>query len=327
MRHFLICGLGAMTPALCQILLVDAKELTFVDRSFLLGVVLRAVLYFVIGGTAIHYIYVDERHPGKLFYAGLAAPAMFLALANGQKIELPPAINAPTVQQSSANSAPAGLLLTWTVYAAAGPQLKTFGPPTTGFAGQVIQGILGNVPHNVYFAIAGSYPTAAWARARMPDVQARFPRAEIYGPSAGNSYYSIVIGAQITLPDAQARVRDALVHDLPEAYTWRLGDTGVLPNAEAIANQLGSSKNAALRNAARDSLIQCGADCFATLRGILSDPASNQVRERDLLLAGVQQVVAGLEQRKIACPPDIAQTLAKIEAEQRPAPKQARLQR
>src|SRR4051812_48027422 len=81
--HFLIAGLGAAIPSLCQIIVVDKGNLAAAEPGYIVGMVLRVVLCFLVGGILTHYLYWDERHPGKLFYAGMAAPALFFSVANG----------------------------------------------------------------------------------------------------------------------------------------------------------------------------------------------------------------------------------------------------
>src|ERR1035441_3805711 len=209
-----------------QLLVVDFRSFQYVALGYVVASAIRPVLSFLIGGMIIHYIYLDERHPGKLFYAGMAAPALIFALANRQKVDLNPSAQQPSAtQQKKAGNLrviyPGAWAMSWAVYAADTAQLKTFGPPQEGFAQQLLRGIVGDVPKNVYFAIAGSYRTLAWAQCWLGDVRVKFPTAEVYGPSGGNNLYSIVIGPQLTIEEAQKEVKDALLFGFADAYVWR----------------------------------------------------------------------------------------------------------
>jgi hypothetical protein len=307
--HFLVAGLGALTPALCQLLVVDFRSFQYVALGYVVASAIRPVLSFLIGGMIIHYIYLDERHPGKLFYAGMAAPALIFALANGQKVDLNPSAQQPSAtQQKKAGNLrviyPGAWAMSWAVYAADTAQLKTFGPPQEGFAQQLLRGIVGDVPKNVYFAIAGSYRTLAWAQCWLGDVRVKFPTAEVYGPSGGNNLYSIVIGPQLTIEEAQKEVKDALLFGFADAYVWRLGDPGVPPDPKFIGDQLGYRKDLNIRNAMHTKLL-LRRDCLNLIQDILKDPSSNSVRDRDLLLDQLVGVSSDLEQRGIKIPSDV----------------------
>jgi hypothetical protein len=111
-----------------------------------------------------------------------------------------------------------------------------------------------------------------------------FTKAEVYGPSGGNTYYSVVIGSQLTVGDAQATVKRALLYDLPDAYVWRLGDPGVLASGKSYGDMLGYTAEPAVRIAAGIALVKCGKGCLDLVRDILTDTATNLVRDRNLLL-------------------------------------------
>ena len=312
--HFLYCGAGAIIPALCQLALVDLKHVNLVGVMDVLGWVFRTLVLFVVGGMIAHFLYFTEQYPAKLFYAGLATPAMILALANGQKLEPNPPQQTPSAVQREVTSGikpPAFWISSWTVHAADLQELKTFAPRTDeGLATQFVRGIFGGVPTNIYFALAGSYSTLSWAQSRLVEVRTVFPTAEIYGPSGGNTLYSIVIGAHQTADQSQAVVKRALINLFTEAYVWRLGDAGVPPSPGAWADQLGDKRSSDTPKAARAALVQCGAACIPVIRGILKDPTANIVRDMNLLMTQLTGAIADLEKNGIAMPQDVELQLA-----------------
>jgi hypothetical protein len=227
--RFLIGGLGALTPILSNLLLLDYHGIFFNLTLFtVLGVGFKCIVFFLAGGLVIHFFYPDEKQRMKIFQIGLAGPAMIMAMANGARVSNTPP---PTTSPAAVNTQNSWLFrgFSGVVYAAAeGPRFKTFAPPRESIVAQVVRGVTGSIPANIYFAIAGSYATAQDAQKALPSVRSVFPNAEIYGPSGGNSYYSIVIASQVTLPDAQGTVRKALVANIRNAYSWRLGSPGIL---------------------------------------------------------------------------------------------------
>jgi hypothetical protein len=314
--HFLTGALGAITPALCQLAIVDFRSINLVGPGDVVGWLIRAAICFFIGGLIVHYFYYAERNPARVFYAGLAAPAMIFALANGQKIDPNPAQRTPSqIQQSVSRSVlpPGFWFFSWTVHAADTQSLKTFGPPPDGgFAAQVLRGIVGGVPNNVYFALAGSYPTRDWAEARLPEVRKTFSNAELYGPSGGNNLYSIAIGSHQTSNQAQDLVKRALINLITEAYVWRLGDAGIPPGPAAWADQLGDKRSTDAQAAARVALVQCGSVCIPVIRDVLRDPTSNIVRDRNTLLEQLSTAIAGLADNHVAIPADIKLRMADL---------------
>jgi len=227
--RFIIGGLGALTPILSNLLLLDYQGVFFNLTLFtLIGVAFKCVVFFLAGGLVIHFFYPDEKQRMKIFQIGLAGPAMIMAMANGARVSSTPP---PTTSPAAVRTQNSRLfrMFSGVVYAAPeGPRFKVFAPPKESITAQLVRGVTGSIPSNIFFAIAGSYSTAQEAQNALPGVQRIFPKAEIYGPSGGNNYYSIVIGSQVTLPEAQGAVRKALVADIRSAYTWRLGGPGIL---------------------------------------------------------------------------------------------------
>lgn len=79
----LIGGLGAMTPVIMNLLVVDLEG-TFRDSSILvlLGYLLRVSVLFYLGAL-VAFLHKDERSIAKLFELGVVAPALVTAYLNG----------------------------------------------------------------------------------------------------------------------------------------------------------------------------------------------------------------------------------------------------
>src|SRR5689334_17697756 len=85
--RFVIGGLGALTPILSNLLLLDYQGVFFDLTLFtVIGVLVKCVVFFLAGGLVIHFFYPDEKQRMKIFQIGLAGPAMIMAMANGARV-------------------------------------------------------------------------------------------------------------------------------------------------------------------------------------------------------------------------------------------------
>lgn len=77
-----IGGLGALTPNIMNLLVVDLENIFIdVEPVAIISYLIRVVVLFYIGGV-VAYLNSDENKPAKLFQLGIYAPAMILALMN-----------------------------------------------------------------------------------------------------------------------------------------------------------------------------------------------------------------------------------------------------
>lgn len=78
----LIGGLGALTPIIMNLLVVDLEKLLInLTTITMIAYTIKVVLLFYIGGV-VAYLNKDEHKPFKLFQLGIYAPAMIIAFMN-----------------------------------------------------------------------------------------------------------------------------------------------------------------------------------------------------------------------------------------------------
>jgi len=78
----LIGGLGALTPIIMNLLVVDLEKLLInLTTIAMIAYTIKVVLLFYIGGV-VAYLNKDENKPFKLFQLGIYAPAMIIAFMN-----------------------------------------------------------------------------------------------------------------------------------------------------------------------------------------------------------------------------------------------------
>jgi hypothetical protein len=108
---------------------------------------------------------------------------------------------------------------------------KTFAPPQEDALEQLRRGVTGSLPTRVWFVIAGTAPTLQDAQESARIMAAQVPqalllddlRAEVYEPSGGFRYYAVVLGANLTLSQAEALRERAVAAGWPsDTYLWRL---------------------------------------------------------------------------------------------------------
>jgi hypothetical protein len=327
--HFLIAGLGAAFPMICQIIMVDKTNFLEVPAVTLLGFLLRVLGVFLVGGVFAHYVYWSERNPAKLFLAAMSAPALITAIGNGQSAaNVNPSLTKSragaeiSVRTRGTERKSSLFPWSWTVYAAQSG-FKTLSLPEEPFGKQLWRGITGDAPKDVYFAMAGSYLTATWAQLAARRVQALpdLAAATVYAPSAGNQYYSVVIKPNVTMEVAQALARKAVDAGILDAYAWRYGDPGVLPTPQSWADQLGRTDYIdgtlgagyakSLSDAALQALIAGGKNSVAIIANILMDPSARLGRSESQLLKGLLEAVKELEAKGIPMPPNVNLQMAR----------------
>ncbi len=85
-ERLMIGGLGALTPVMANLLVVDLKHvLAEAELYSILGYIIRCSVLFVIG-VVVAYLHDDETNKVKMFQFGMGAPAMLLVGLNGSSV-------------------------------------------------------------------------------------------------------------------------------------------------------------------------------------------------------------------------------------------------
>ncbi len=247
-RKIWIGGLGALTPIILNLLVVDiGGVLSSATLTVVIGFIVRVVLLFGVGGF-VAYLHKTEHDPLKLFELGISAPALLLTLANGT-------IAKPNSQPTAFHQNEGWGLVT-TVWAAQPPpadsarphfggtlathyfgtadsatlgdtagsgsgtalEVKQFPAPQESRMSQFFRGLFGGrAPRKDWYVAAGSYPDAASARRQAAWLKATRPgmTVEVYAPYEDMKGYSVVLGANLTYSEASKLLDDAVAEKIP----------------------------------------------------------------------------------------------------------------
>jgi len=87
-KKIIIGGLGALTPVIMNLLIVDLDAL-LVKLTILafLGYIIRLVALFYLGGF-VAFLHKDENSPIKIFELGIVAPALITAMLNAGQVSI-----------------------------------------------------------------------------------------------------------------------------------------------------------------------------------------------------------------------------------------------
>ena len=219
-EKILIGGLGALTPLVLHLLVVDLQAWWDSLTPFvLLGAVLRVVALTYLGGI-VAYLHKDEHSPLKLFELGIVAPALLAGLLHGAPER------ARALQPGQAAATSVFDLFVTPVYAAEreDSKPKTFTAPQETIAQQVWRGMSDSSVPRLWFVIASYHPTAEAAAMEAERINrtALGFAAEVYAPYGGSRSYSVVIGEHLTLAEAQVLRRKAAAVGLVQAQLWKL---------------------------------------------------------------------------------------------------------
>ncbi len=215
-----IGGLGALTPLILHLLVVDLQGWWLTLAPFVVvGAILRVLALCYLGGI-VAYLHRDENNPIKLFELGIVAPALITGLLHG----------APEADRLSRGEPTKGIgffdLLVTPVYAAEHPtsKPKTFSPPQETIGQQIWRGVTDSPMERLWFVIAAYHPTveSAAEEAREINRRARDFRAEVYSTYGARESYCVVIGEHLTLAEAQALRERAVEAGLAHSHVWKL---------------------------------------------------------------------------------------------------------
>jgi hypothetical protein len=226
-RRFLIAGSGALAPLIVNLAVIDLQSLLAFGITLMVAAsyLLRQATMFGIGGL---FGYLNEEEsPWKLFQIGIAAPALLTAMINAKQVGVP--------QVSGANVASQSSTLSFLEDRLAPPAFadenesdgtKVFSLPQESYGQQFARGYFGSVPANVWYVIAGSFPTREDAFAQAAIIRNKGFQASVYRPYGSNPSFAVVIGAQLTLIDAQRLRERAIAAGLPtNTYLWTFPPT------------------------------------------------------------------------------------------------------
>lgn len=217
-KKILLGGLGALTPIIMNLLVVDLNVLLVnVTGLALAGYLIRVVILFYLGGL-VAYLHKDENSPLKLFELGIAAPALITALLNAGHVETP-----KTTAQATGISTVSGMIVPSAYAQTIGKEIKTFSIPEESQTQQFLRGLTGSTSKNVWFVIAGSHPKVEDATAQAGQItqSGKGFTAEVYAPYKENRNYAVVIGSNLILEEAQRLRQKAVTSGLPkDTFLW-----------------------------------------------------------------------------------------------------------
>lgn len=221
-KKIFLGGLGALTPIIMNLLVVDLEVLLVKLTVFaVLGYAIRVVTLFYLGGITA-FLHKDENSPVKIFELGIVAPALITALINAAQIDVPktrPSTADPLIGISMFNTV---------VYAQSQDTsrsqdstrivVKSFALPHETPIQQFWRGLLGINPRRNFFVIVGSHDKLEDAANEINKLIKKTNefKFDIYEPYGNRTQYSIVIGGPLTRVEAvqlQRQARESKLFD------------------------------------------------------------------------------------------------------------------
>lgn len=173
------------------------KDAEAIDGMFWTYVLLLALLCFI--GAVVAGAFQGERHPMKLLWLGVAAPALVTTWLGGQS----------SGDYATNKTGPKTWIpsLVSNAFAADGPTVSR----SDGFwrGAGIVFGV--GKDQSKYRVVVGSYPSRAEATAMLERVHKTIPGLNVFTaePKPGNSFYGVVVGPELPFGDAQ-KLRDEL---------------------------------------------------------------------------------------------------------------------
>lgn len=218
-KKMMIGGLGALTPVIMNLLIVDLNVLLVKITSLAcLGYVIRVIILFYLGGL-VAFLHKDENSPIKIFELGIVAPALITAMLNAGHV---PIIKAPP---QTAETSVASFSFIPSVYALP-PQeeeIKKFSLPKENWIQQIRRGLTSSGYKKIWFVIVGSHPDLDDARNQAQQINqiGEDFKPEVYAPYGDNPNYSVVIGSNLTFKEADKLKKKAIEAELPkDTHLW-----------------------------------------------------------------------------------------------------------
>jgi len=211
-------GVGGIAPVLINLFVIDlAAILIKVTFLVVISYLIRVIALFVVGGFVAYLN--KERDLYKVFQLGIAAPALITAIINGNNVTAPK----PNVTVPRAASTYYITFFPTPAYAQAPNRddIKQYTLPKETALQQFNRGLFGTTSKNIWFVIAGSHLTKEDAEQATQQIRQRGFSADVYAPYGDNPYYAVVIGANLTLPEAQKLRVKAIEEGLRrDTYLW-----------------------------------------------------------------------------------------------------------
>lgn len=218
-KKILIGGLGALTPIIMNLLVVDLNILLVNLTVFaFIGYAIRVIVLFYLGGV-VAYLHKDEKNQIKIFELGIVAPALITVLINAGNVDV------PKIAHSAAGTNTSYHVLVSSAYAQpAQPRqdLKTFSMPKESAMRQFWRGLTGASSKKVWFVVSGTHLKLDDAKKQakeINDMKKDF-QAEIYKPYGSDPRYRVVIGANLLRSRAQLMSERAIAEGLPKTRAW-----------------------------------------------------------------------------------------------------------
>jgi hypothetical protein len=229
-QRFFIACLGALTPIITNLLVVDLNT-TLNNLSVIEGANYAIRLCALCASACVVvFLNSDEVRPVKLFQLGVMAPALLTSLINGATISLK--ANAQASQNAAIQSLPQKSefpSLIGTAFAQpapspeAAPVKDCLLPAQLNTTQQILKGLIGLVPDNKWYVVAGSYGALPGATQNAAEIRNRFGTkysVSICRPLGGpDAQYRVVIGENLTYADATRLKVDAIAAGFSD-NTW-----------------------------------------------------------------------------------------------------------
>ncbi|MDZ7264220.1 MAG: hypothetical protein ONB16_06515 [candidate division KSB1 bacterium] len=224
-KKIFIGGLGALTPIILNLLVIELEVLLLKLTLFaVIGYLIRVIVLFYLGGL-MAFLHKDENNPIKIFELGIVAPALITAMLNAGQIDVPRMKGQAENRPVSFNLLiPAAQAQTATARNdSANIAVKTFSMPQETPIQQIWRGLIGSRPRRLWFVIVGSHLKLEDAQKQAEQIRNMNKdfSPEVYAPYLDSKYYSVVIGANLTLVEARQLMKKAVDAGLPtDAYLW-----------------------------------------------------------------------------------------------------------
>ncbi len=217
-QKIIIGGLGAITPVIMNLLVVDINVLLINLTLFaFIGYAIRVVILFYLGGI-VAFLHKNENSPVKLFELGIVAPALITALLNANQVKV-----TKDIAQIEGTKNASAIISSAYAQPTSEKNLKTFSLKEESPAQQIWRGLTSSCPKDVWFVIVGSHLELedAQKQAGLINKEWKDFKAEVYDPYGENIYYAVVIGSNLTHEEAQQLRQKAILAGFSEdTYLW-----------------------------------------------------------------------------------------------------------
>jgi hypothetical protein len=226
-RKVLIGGVGALAPIIVSLVFVDSETIfSRVTVTAVMTYCIRVGVLFAIGG-GMAWAHHEEKSILKLFELGIVAPALLTGVLNGTTNVRD--TNSRAAMQPAAVTASLSDFFIPTAYAQTTEgDIKKYTPPTESISAQAWRGLSGARNDEVWHVVVGTYnmkelrnaKELALELARKINEQPLKIKAEVY---ANETYYAVIIGANLCLDEARAlkrRATDSRVPTYGEIYLY-----------------------------------------------------------------------------------------------------------